>query len=410
MTIEFRMPALGADMTEGTLVEWRIAPGDQIKRGQVVVLVETEKGIIDVEAFHEGRVERLLVEPGTHVPVGTALALFSGEAAQPATGTAAAPAAPAEALLPPAPLSSGCAQGLAAAPATPPVPRGRRVKISPAARRRAEELGLSIEELSGTGAGGPLTIADVEIAAASTKASRPATPIAAPAAPASVADRTQGAMRRAIAAAMTRAKREIPHYYLTQMIDFAPARAWLERFNASRPVEERLLYSVLLIKAVARAAAEIPGFAGFYRNGQFEAATDIHVGFAVAQRGGGLMAPALLSAASKDLIVLMHELMDLVARARGGHLRSSELGLPVITLTSLGDEGVDAVYPIIFPDQVAIVGAGRLTDRPWVNDGQVTIRPTLTLTLAADHRVTDGRRGARFLARIATLLAAPGEL
>lgn len=387
MTIEFRMPALGADMTEGTLVEWRIAPGDPVKRGQVVALVETEKGIIDVESFHEGRVERLLVETGTHVPVGTALALFSGEAPQPASATAAAPAAA-------------------------PVPGGGRVKISPAARRRAEELGLSIEELSSTGAGGPVSIADVEIAAAASKA-RPPALIALPASPIAPlvgAERTQATMRRAIAAAMTRAKREIPHYYLTQMIDFAPARAWLEQFNASRPVEDRLLYSVLIIKAVARAAAEIPGFSGFYRNGQFEAATDMHVGFAVAQRGGGLMAPALLSAASKDLIVLMHELMDLVARARGGHLRSSELGLPVITLTSLGDEGVDAVYPIIYPDQVAIVGAGRLTDRPWVSDGQVTIRPILTLTLAADHRVTDGRRGARFLARIATLLATPGEL
>jgi pyruvate dehydrogenase E2 component (dihydrolipoamide acetyltransferase) len=410
MTIEFRMPTLGADMTEGTLVEWRVRPGDQIKRGQVVVLVETEKGIIDVEAFHEGRVERLLVEPGTHVPVGTALALISGEAPQPAPGAAAAPAAAPEPLLPATPLRGGGAPGLAAAPVAPPVPEARRVRISPAARRRAEELGLSIEELGGIAAAGPLTIADVEMAAASRKASRAAISIAAPATPASGADRAQAAMRRAIAAAMTRSKREIPHYYLTQTIDFAPARAWLERFNASRPVEDRLLYSVLIIKAVARAAAEIPGFAGFYRNGQFEAATDIHVGFAVAQRGGGLMAPALLSATSKDLMVLMHELMDLVARARGGHLRSSELGLPVITLTSLGDEGVEAVYPIIFPDQVAIVGAGRLTERPWVNDGQVTIRPILTLTLAADHRVTDGRRGARFLTRIAALLATPGEL
>ncbi len=408
MTTEFRMPALGADMTEGTLVEWRIAPGDQIKRGQVVALVETEKGIIDVEAFHEGSVERLLVEPGTLVPVGTALALFSGEAPQPAPGSAPAPTAAAP--LPASPVRTGGPETVAAVPAAAPAPGAHRVKISPAARRRAEELGLSIEELSGAYAGGPLTIADVEAAAASRRAGAAATAGAAPAAAQSGADRAQAAMRRAIAASMTRAKREIPHYYLTQTIDFAPARAWLERSNAARPVEDRLLYSVLIIKAVARAAAEIPGFAGFYRNGQFEAATDIHVGFAVAQRGGGLSAPALLSAATKDLSALMHELTDLVARARSGHLRSSELGLPVITLTSLGDEGVDAVYPIIFPDQVAIVGAGRLAERPWVNDGQLTIRPLLTLTLAADHRVTDGRRGARFLMRIATLLATPGEL
>ena len=397
MTIEFRMPALGADMTAGTLVEWRIAPGDQIKRGQVIALVETEKGIIDVEAFHEGAVERLLVEPGTLLPVGTAMALFSGGAPVSAATTAVPPAAAAIPPVPTTPLTGAPALG-------PAVARGHHVRISPAARRRAEELGLSIEALAGAGTGAPLSIADVEAAAAARASSGPA--------PAAVTgtERAQAAMRRAIAAAMARAKREIPHYYLAETVDFGPARTWLEGFNATRPVEDRLLYSVLIIKAVARAAAEMPGFAGFYRNGQFEAATDIHVGFAVAQRGGGLMAPALLSAVSKELTVLMRELMDLIARARSGHLRSSELGLPVITLTSLGEEGVDAVYPIIFPDQVAIVGAGRLTDRAWVNDGQVTIRPILTLTLAADHRVTDGRRGARFLARIAALLAAPGDL
>jgi pyruvate dehydrogenase E2 component (dihydrolipoamide acetyltransferase) len=217
-------------------------------------------------------------------------------------------------------------------------------------------------------------------------------------------------MRQAIAAAMARAKREIPHYYLAQQVDFGPAVEWLRQFNADRPVEERLLHAVLLIKAVARAAGEMPGFAGFFRNGQFLPAGDIHVGFAIAQRGGGLVAPGLLQASTKDLPALMRELKDLVARTRGGHLRSSELELPAITLTSLGDEGVEAVFPIIFPDQVAIVGAGRVEERPWVVDGKVIPRPVLTLTLAADHRVTDGRTGGRFLARIATLLSRPGEL
>jgi pyruvate dehydrogenase E2 component (dihydrolipoamide acetyltransferase) len=375
MSIQFRMPALGADMTEGTVVEWRIAPGDTVKRGDVVMLVETAKGIIDVEAFHDGTVEKLLVQPGALVPVGTALALFSGEEA----AAASVPAAPAP------------------APATP------HVQISPAARRRAETAGVAIETLMGTGPGGVVTLADVDRAAAA-PTTRPAVSTAAAGTDAQVA------MRRAIGAAMARSKREIPHYYLAHTLDFSAARDWLERFNAGRPVEERLLYAVLLVKAVARACGEIPGFAGFYRNGQFQPAREIDVGFAVAQRSGGLVAPGLLAPASKDWPTLMHELKDLVARVRGGHLRSSELERPVITLTSLGDEGVDAAYPIIFPDQVAIVAAGRIVERPWVVAGQVLPRPVLTLTLAADHRVSDGRVGSRFLNRIATLLSVPGEL
>jgi pyruvate dehydrogenase E2 component (dihydrolipoamide acetyltransferase) len=370
VSIQFRMPALGADMTEGTVVEWRIAPGDTIKRGDVVMLVETAKGIIDVEAFHDGTVEQLLVQPGTLVPVGTPLALFSGEET-PAVAAPAAPAAP-------------------------------RVQISPAARHRAEAAGLAIETLVGTGPGGVITLADVDHAAAA--------PPAPPAASTATAGTAQAAMRRAIGAAMARSKREIPHSYPAHMLDFSAARDWLEKFNAARPVEERLLYAVLLVKAVARACAEIPGFAGFYRNGQFQPARDIDVGFAVAQRSGGLVAPGLLQPASKDLATLMRELKDLVARARGGHLRSSELERPVITLTSLGDEGADAAYPIIFPDQVAIVAAGRIVERPWVVAGQVLPRPVLTLTLAADHRVSDGRAGSRFLGRIAALLSEPGDL
>jgi pyruvate dehydrogenase E2 component (dihydrolipoamide acetyltransferase) len=209
---------------------------------------------------------------------------------------------------------------------------------------------------------------------------------------------------------MARAKREIPHYYLAQSLDFSAAVAWLARYNDGRPAEERMLYAVLIVKAVARAAAEIPGFAGFFRGGSFQPAQEIHVGFAIAQRGGGLIAPALLQAAARDCPTLMRDLRDLVARARNGHLRSPELELPVITLTSLGDEGVEAAFPIIFPDQVAIVAAGRVEQRPWVVEGAVLARPVLTLTLAADHRVTDGRAGSRFLSRIAALLSAPEQL
>jgi pyruvate dehydrogenase E2 component (dihydrolipoamide acetyltransferase) len=372
LSIDFRMPALGADMTEGTLVEWRVQPGAAVRHGDIIALVETAKGIIDVEAFHDGTVERLLVEPGTLVPVGTVLAQFSGNATPPSGAQAHT-------------------SGPVAAPA--------RVRISPAARQRALAAGLSIDALTGTGPDGAISLDDIEQAIAS----------AGPAAPPRKAAAAQSAMRSAIGAAMARSKREIPHYYLTQTINFSPALDWLDRFNRDRPVEERLIPAALLVRALARTASEVPGFAGHYSNGNFEPATAIHVGFAIAQRGGGLVVPALLDAATKSLPVIMRELSDLVGRARGGHLRSSELELPVITLTSLGDDGVDAVFPVIFPDQVAIVGAGRIAERPWIEAGQVVPRRLLTLALAADHRVTDGRAGARFLARLATLLESPGE-
>jgi pyruvate dehydrogenase E2 component (dihydrolipoamide acetyltransferase) len=372
------MPSLGADMVEGTLLEWRIAPGKPVKRGDIIALIDTEKGVIDVEAFHDGVTEKLVVEPGSKVPVGTVLALFSGTAAQPRAGAAPVQAAPQK-----------------VAPVAPPrvEAAAHRVKASPAARARAEALGISLESLSGSGTGGAITIEDVE------KATR------APAVPAA-----RAAMRHAIGAAMSRSKREIPHYYLAMTVDFTPARLWLEQFNARRPVEDRLLYPVLLIKAVARAAREIQGFSGYFRGGQFEPAADVHVGVAISQRGGGLVAPALLGAADKDLASLMRELNELVARARTGHLRSSELALPTITLTSLGEDGVDSVQPIIFPNQVAIVGAAGMVERPWVVDGRIEPRTIMTLTLAADHRVSDGRAGARFLRRIGALAVSPGDL
>ena len=387
MSLEFRMPSLGPDMEAGTLVEWRVSPGSIVHRGEVIALVETEKGIIDVEVFHDGTVERLVVEPGARVPVGEVLALLSGAAAtapERAGQRVPAPtqpeAAPSVVLLP--------GSRVAEAPGT----GEPRLRVSPAARARARALGLQLQDVSGSGPGSVVTVADVERAAAR--------------APMRREDRT--AMRHAIAAAMSRANREIPHYYLATTIDFNPLLTWLEALNRDRPVEERILYAAAILQAVARAAREIPGFNGYYRDERFLPAADVHVGVAISQRGGGLVAPALLGAADKNLAELMRALTDLVARARAGHLRSSELSLATITVTSLGESGAEAVFPIIFPDQVAIVGVGSPCERPWVVDGAVVPRSVLTLSLAADHRVSDGRTGARFLERIATHLAAPG--
>lgn len=257
----------------------------------------------------------------------------------------------------------------------------------------------ALEQLPG---GGILHVEDVErLAAARAAVSAPG---------AATPPDARAAMRAAIGAAMARAKREIPHYYLGQTVDFGIAQAWLAQYNARVGVQERLIEAVLIIKAVALAAARLEGFNGYFRNGCFERASAVHAGAAIAVRGGGLVAPALLDADRKDLSTLMRDFSELVARVRAGHQRSGEFAAATITVTSLGSDGAEVLYPIINPPQVAIVGAGAVSQRPWVHEGQLVVRPVLTLALAADHRVTDGRSGSRFLRSIAELLAHPETL
>jgi pyruvate dehydrogenase E2 component (dihydrolipoamide acetyltransferase) len=408
MPSEFRLPALGADMDEGTILEWHVAPGARVKRGDVVAVVETDKGAIDVEIFMDGVLREIVVAPGTRVPVGTVLALVETEESAAASAPAAErPAAAAAAVIPAAQAAAD--RTLVAPSAAVP----DRLKISPAARRRARELDVDVASLTGTGPGGAVTIEDVERARQSLQPSAtpaPERPLAATVE--SVAPGAVGAagMRDAIAAAMSKSKREIPHYYLSTSLDVTPATEWLAAHNATVPVTERLLFAVLLLKAVALACRGLEGFSGFHRDGRYEESPAVHVGVAVALRGGGLVAPAIMDTADKPLVALMDDFRALVMRARAGRLRASELAAPTIILTSLGEASVDAVFPIIQPPQVAIVGAGAVVERPWVVDGKVVPRQVLTLSLGADHRVTDGRLGAQFLARVAALVADPRSL
>jgi pyruvate dehydrogenase E2 component (dihydrolipoamide acetyltransferase) len=401
MRSEFRLPALGADMDEGTIVEWHVAPGSRVKRGDVVAVVETDKGAIDVEIFEDGVLREIVVQPGTKVPVGTVLALIETEGSPPAAAPAAA--GPGEAHTPSlAPAGEGAGEVREIDIAPPPA--SSRTRISPAARKRARELGVDVESLHGTGPGGAVTLEDVEVVANGGPSPRPS--------PAGAGEGVGevGGMRAAIAAAMSRSKREIPHYYLSTAVDVTAATDWLAAHNASVPVTERLLFAALLVKAIALTCRATPGFSGFHRDGRYEESPAVHVGVAVALRGGGLVAPAIMDTADKPLAQLMDEFRALVSRARAGRLRASELAAPTIILTSLGDASVDAVFPIIQPPQVAIVGAGAIAARPWVVEGAVVPRQVLTLSLGADHRVTDGRLGAQFLARLAQRLVDPGSL
>jgi pyruvate dehydrogenase E2 component (dihydrolipoamide acetyltransferase) len=209
---------------------------------------------------------------------------------------------------------------------------------------------------------------------------------------------------------MARSKREIPHYYLATTIDMHRAMAWLTEENLKRSVTDRLIPAVLLVKAVALALRDVPELNTVWRGSTPVRCEDIHVGVAISLRGGGLVAPALHDTARRSLGDLMRGLRDLVQRARSGGLRSSELSDPTITITNLGDQGVESVFGIIFPPQVALVGFGKVVERPWVVDGQLVARPLVTASLSADHRVSDGHRGGVFLAALDRLLQEPGRL
>ncbi|MCX7892669.1 MAG: 2-oxo acid dehydrogenase subunit E2 [Burkholderiales bacterium] len=405
---DFLMPKLGADMTRGRLVEWLKKPGERIARGEVIAVVETDKANVDVESWVAGTLEKILVEPGGDwLPVGTPLAVIAAEAGAEAGAPpafAAAPAAAAPVTVPrqppPPDVAPGAPPPRAPLPAAAPAAGGERVPVSPIARKRAGELGVDLASVRGTGPGGRITLEDVERAARE----RPA---AAPAAPA--ADKRQR-MRDAIAAAMARSKREIPHYYLGTTIDMSRALAWLATANAKLPVTERLLAGVLLVKAAALALREVPELNGFWIDGRAQASASIHAGIAISLRGGGLVAPAIHDADKLTLAALSQRLTDLVARARAGSLKSSEMTDPTGTITSLGERGVEAVYGVIYPPQLALVGFGKIVERPWAVDGTVVVRPVVTATLSGDHRATDGHRGALYLDAVARLLQEPEKL
>ncbi|GAA4435902.1 pyruvate dehydrogenase complex dihydrolipoamide acetyltransferase [Pontibacter saemangeumensis] len=433
--IEYKMPSLGADMESGYLREWRVQPGDRIKKGDIVAEVETQKGIIEIEVFEEGVIGDLLVKVDDQVPVNTPMAtIFSEEEAAAGENAVRAPVpeqqkAPTE----PKPPTATAAAPLKAV--HPPHP----IRASPLAKRIAAERGIDITALHGTGPEGAIVRADVEQAIAAQAAPdagkaahkehaeppalpEEATPVVPTEekAPAGTAETTvekplaataasTESIRMAVAAAMSKSNREVPHYYLETKIDMSRALAWLTETNKQRPVKERLLPAVLLIKAVAKALTDVPDLNAWWENG-LQRKEGIHVGYVVALRTGGIMVPALHDADTKTLEELMQALNDLIPRARALRLRSSELADSTITVTSLGEGGVETVYGVIYPPQVALVGFGGITEQPWTEKGMLDVRPVLTATLAADHRASDGSTGSKFLTAIKNHLQQPEKL
>lgn len=371
--IELRMPSFGADMDAARFVQWHVQPGQPLKRGDVVAVVETQKGAIDVELWQDGTMARLIAQPGQQIPVGDVLAVLASDdedwkalAQAPSAAPAAATGAP-------------------------------RVRLSPAARQRAQALGVDIEALAAQAGDRVVTLSDVERAAAASapEAGQP--------------DRSDP-MRSAIGAAMARSWREIPHYHVgCEIVVEASLRA-LEAFNRERPVNQRVLFAAVLLRAVAQALADTPTLNGSFENGRFQPASSVHLGVVTSLRGGGLVVPTVHDAQHLSLPDLMAALRAVLERARSGQLRSSDLADSTISVSHLGDLGAESVLGVIYPPQVALVGLGRVALRPAVVDGQVVAARTLHASLAGDHRVSDGLVGSRFLAALEARLTSTETL
>ena len=379
--IEFQMPSLGADMEDGTLIEWKKKPGDVVKRGDIIAEVETQKGLIEIEVFDEGSIAELLIQEGTKVPVGTKMALIQPNAVE------------AEKPIELHPIMEKISE-----PIIEEKTDTISIKASPLAKKMAQENHIDLSKIIGTGPEGAITKEDIDVSikqsetAETEKISTPSE-----------------AIRMAVAAAMSKSNREIPHYYLEKKIDMTKALAWLQEANKQRTVANRLLPVVLFIKAMAKSLKEVPDLNAVWENGLLQK-TEINIGFVVSLRNGGIIVPAIPQSDTKNADEIMTALNDLIPRARALKLRSSELSSSTITLTNLGDAGADTVFGIIYPPQVAIVGLGTITEQPFAENGMLGIRSLANVTLAGDHRATDGLTGSRFLSSLNKYLQNPEAL
>jgi pyruvate dehydrogenase E2 component (dihydrolipoamide acetyltransferase) len=352
------MPSLGADMEEGKLMSWKISPGDSVKKGQSIAIVETTKSAVEIESFYDGVVLELLGHQGDSIHVGTAIASFEI----------------AEQVIPTTDVK-------------------KRIMISPAARKLAIENNVNLESVSGHGPEGLIELADVE------KFIQIHGPV-----------KSSVNIRVAIAKAMSDSKKEIPHYYLKHTFSLDVVMKWLDEKNRTLPPDERLLMPTILIKAIVNALKDFPMFNGYFKAGGYVSSEVINVGVAVALKSGGVLVPAVLDAQNLSLDQLNSSFLDLAHRVQLNELKNRELTEGTFTITNLGDSGCEEVFGIIFPPQVALIGLGFIHKRLVMLNDKVVNSWAVVGSLSADHRVSDGLVGAKFLRKIDEFLQIPEQL
>ncbi len=360
MNYNVPMPSLGADMEKGKLMVWKIKAGDEVKKGQTIATVETTKSAVEIESFRDGVVLELVGKEGEELLVGSTIAIFDvkGEEKEP------------EAL---------------------------RFKVSPAARRLAIQRQVDLSSIRGTGPEGQIELKDVQ---ADEDLSIQSSPI-----PTSVVN-----LREAIAKAMSRSKKEIPHFYLKTRISLDLLLAWIDEKNKNLAAEHRLLVPAVLMKGIVLAIIKYPMMNGYIINGAFEVKDHINLGIAIAVKNGGVIVPAIMNAESLSLERLNDSFQDLLFRTRKGELKNRELTEGTITVTNVGDLGSHEVFGIIFPPQVSLIGLGRIQKAAVEENGLIRSGYVIDVTLSADHRVTDGLLGSRFLAELEKIYSTPSIL
>lgn len=383
---------MGFDMKEGKLVRWLKKEGEEVGRGEPLLEIETDKAVVEVEAFASGVLRRILVGEGETVPVGHIIGIIAApQETLPELPPTARPLAP---EAPPPPVRE-------AAPARPP---SERLRVSPLARRIAEEKGIDLSLVKGSGPGGRILEQDVQAYLAAREA--PPTPekiTPAPTAP------TLSPMRQAIARRMSQSKREAPHFYLITEVDMTAAMKLREELNQTLEGEARITVNDMVVKAAANALKKFPQINASYLEDRLQANEKINIGVAVALEEG-LVAPALLDCGNKSLAEIARASKDLVERARAGVLKQEEYTGATFTVSNLGMFDVDAFIAIINPPQSAILAVGTARSQPVVRGDQIVIAQQMKLTLSADHRVTDGAQAAQFLAEVKRLLQNPLSL
>ena len=401
MSTDVIMPALGFDMTEGLLARWLKNEGDPVEKGQAIAEIETEKATVEIEAASAGILARIIVHAGETVPVGTVIGVIAEAGDEVTTVSAPSPSPPA---LTPAPaLTAGSGPPEAGEGAAP---SEARVKASPVARKMAEEAGLDLSRIKGTGPDGRVVERDIKAAIAA--GSAPAPP-GVPAGPAPGATVPLNRMRKTIARRMTESKATAPHFYITVEINMDDAMKMREQLNALAPEAERISVNDLVVAAAARTLARFPALNASYRGDNLEMHPQVNIGIVVAL-DDGLIPPVLRDADKKPLKRIAAESRALAERARTNKLRSDDLGGGTFTVSNLGMFDVDEFIAIINPPEAAILAVGAVTPRPVAVAGEVRIAPLMKTTLSVDHRVADGAQAGRFMQEFKKLLETPVTL
>ncbi len=414
---------MGADMTEGTIVKWLKSEGDQVNRGDKLAEVETDKTVVEMEAYSEGLLRKIIVSEGSLVQVGAVIAFIgdAGDEVPEVPGAAPAPAAPAEASAPaptasapaPAPVPTPAPARQAAPPpaptAVPSAAPGGRVKASPIARKIAEEKGFDIAAVTGTGPGGRITKSDVENFTPSPgfAASGGRSPVVVDG-----SDTPLSSMRQAIARVTVRSKTEAPHYYVTHEIDMSAAMTFRAQLNeALAEVGDKVSVNDLILKALTNALVKYPKWNSFFDGNRLIGHSSINLGVAIALTEG-LIVPAVLDIQNMSLVEISRAVRDLGKRARGegGNLTQAELTQGTFGTSNLGMFGTDTFSAIIVPPNAGIVAVGTVKERPVARDGKIVVGSVMNATLSADHRVGDGAEAAVFLGEFQKNLENPTRL